>query len=76
MEDKQSAFYSNIVDGIVDQVDKVHLNPANILSLTTRLRQATVSPWVLSSEEIPSAKVDRAIDLIEEITDNGDKGKL
>lgn len=73
MEDKQSTFYSNIVDGIVDQVDKVYLNPANILSLTTRLRQATVSPWVLSSEEIPSAKVDRAIDLVEEITDNGDK---
>ena len=73
MEDKQSTFYSNIVDGIVDQVDKVHLNPANILSLTTRLRQATVAPWVLSSEEIPSAKVDRAIDLVEEIIDNGDK---
>lgn len=73
MDTKQLDFYNNIVDGIVTQVDKVHLNPANILSLTTRLRQATASPWVLSSEDIPSAKVDRAKDLVEEIVENGDK---
>ena len=73
MDTKQLDFYNNIVEGIVTQVDKVHLNPANILSLTTRLRQATASPWVLSSEDIPSAKVDRAKDLVEEIVENGDK---
>lgn len=73
MEDKQSTFYNNILDGIIDQVDKVNLNPANILSMTTRLRQATASPWVLSSEDIPSVKIDRAKDLVEEIIDNGDK---
>ena len=73
MEDKQSTFYNNILKGIVDQADKVNLNPANILSMTTRLRQATASPWVLSSEDIPSAKIDRAKDLVEEIVDNGDK---
>lgn len=73
MDTKQLDFYNNIVDGIVTQVDKVHLNPANILSLTTRLRQATAAPWVLSSEDIPSAKVDRAKDLVEEIVENGDK---
>ena len=32
MDDKQSDFYRNIVEGIVDQVDKVHLKTANILS--------------------------------------------
>ena len=73
MDTNQLYLYNNIVDGIVTQVDKVHLNPANILSLTTRLRQATASPWVLSSEDIPSAKVDRAKDLVEEIVENGDK---
>lgn len=73
MDSKQATFYSNIVDGIVEQADKVHLNPANILSLTTRLRQATVCPTVLSSEDIPSAKIDRAIDLVEEIIANGSK---
>lgn len=73
MDSKQADFYSNIVDGIVDQVDKVHMSTANILSMTVRLRQATVAPWVLSSEEIPSAKVDRAVELAEEIISNGDK---
>lgn len=73
MDSKQSDFYSNIVDGIIDQVDKVHMSTANILSMTVRLRQATVSPRVLSSEEIPSAKVERAIELAEEIISNGDK---
>ena len=73
MEDKQLSFYNNILEGIVDQVDKVNLNPANILSMTTRLRQATSSPWILSSEDIPSAKIDRTKDLVEEIIDNGDK---
>ena len=73
MEDKQLTFYNNILEGIVDQVDKVNLNPANILSMTTRLRQATASPWVLSSEDIPSVKIERAKDLVEEIIDNGDK---
>ena len=73
MDNKQLTFYTNIVDGIVEQVDKVNLNPANILSLTTRLRQATVCPSVLSSEDIPSAKIDRAVDLVEEIVSNGSK---
>ena len=73
MDDKQSDFYRNIVDGIVDQVDKVHLNTANILSLVVRLRQATASPSVLTTENIPSAKVERAIDLTEEILANDNK---
>lgn len=73
MDDKQAEFYANIVDGIVNQVDKVDLNPTNILSMTIRLRQATVCPSTLTSENIPSAKVERAIDLAKEIIDNGNK---
>ena len=73
MDDKQKDFYNNIVDGIVDQADKVHLNPANILSLTTRLRQATAAPWILTSESVQSAKVERATDLAGEIVEGGDK---
>ena len=73
MDKKQSDFYNNIIEGIVEQADKVDLNPANILSMTTRLRQATVAPWVLSSEEIPSAKIERALELAQEIVDNGEK---
>ena len=73
MDDKQSNFYRNIVEGIVDQADKVNLNTTNLLSMVIRLRQATASPSVLTSENIPSAKVDRAVDLVEEILANGEK---
>lgn len=73
MEDKQADFYQNIVEGVVEQADKVELNPANILSLTIRLRQATACPQLLTSENITSAKVQRAIELAKEIIDGGDK---
>lgn len=73
MDDKQKDFYTNIVEGVVEQADKVELKPANILSLTIRLRQATASPWILTSENIPSAKIERANDLASEIVEGGDK---
>lgn len=73
MEDKQAEFYSNIVDGIVEQADKVELNTTNLLSMVIRLRQATSAPWVLTSENIPSAKIERALELANEIVENGDK---
>ena len=73
MEDDQNDFYNNIVEGIVEQVDRVNIRPNNILSLVVRLRQATACPWVLTSEDIPSAKIDRAVELTEEIVGGEDK---
>ena len=73
MNDKQGIFYDNIVNGVVEQVDKVELNAANTLALTTRLRQATALPGILTTESMPSAKIDRACELVDEITSNGDK---
>lgn len=73
MDDKQASFYNNILSGIVNQVDKIDLNTANTLSMILRLRQATVSPWILSSEDIASAKIERALDLVEEIIANDEK---
>lgn len=73
MEDKQQDFYWDITEGLAEQADKVNLNTANILSMVTRLRQATACPWLLTSESVPSAKVDRAADLAEEIIESGEK---
>lgn len=73
MEESQKGFYWDVVWGITDKVNKVDLNPANILSMTTRLRQATSCPWILTNEDVRSAKVTRAVDLTREIVDNGDK---
>lgn len=72
MEDAQHAFYENIKKGVKEQVDKVKLSTASMLALLIRLRQATACPSILTTEKIPSAKIDRACDLVEEIVGNGE----
>lgn len=73
MSDAQSIFYNNIKEGIISQVDKVKMSTANLLAMVSRLRQATALPTILTTENISSAKVDRAIDLTEQILAGGDK---
>ena len=73
LEDDHRKFYNNIVDGVKDQVDKVTLNTSTVLSMVVRLRQATASPSILSSENISATKLDRCCDLVDEIVSNGDK---
>lgn len=73
MSDTQAKFYEDVQNGVIRDVDKVKLNTANLLALTSRLRQATACPSVLTTKNVPSAKVDRALDLIEQITSSGDK---
>lgn len=73
MGDEQQKFYSEIVDGIVDNIDKVNLNPDVVLSMVMRLRQATACPSILTSSNIPSAKLDRACDLCEQLVSDGNK---
>lgn len=73
MDDAQNKFYSNITDGIISEVDKVHINTSTILSMCTRLRQVTACPSMLTTENISSVKIQRAVDLARQITDNGDK---
>ena len=73
MDTTQQKFYENIMNGILDEVDKVKINATNLLGLITRLRQATSSPSVLSTSNIVPTKLERAIDLVEEIISNGEK---
>lgn len=73
MEPLQATFYDQVKKGIKDQVDKVRLTTANVLALSARLRQATVCPSILTTENIPSAKIDRCVDLVEEIVESGSK---
>ena len=73
MSSNQEEFYKNITDGIIDQVDKVHMSTANLLAMVARLRQATVLPSILTTENISSAKLDRAQDLVEQLISNGEK---
>lgn len=73
MNDTQAVFYDNIKQGIIDQVDKVHMSTANLLAMVSRLRQATACPSILTTEPIISSKVERAIDLAEQIVSSGEK---
>lgn len=74
MDSAQEKFYTEIVNGIVDEVDKVELDTTTLLAMVTRLRQATANPGILTSNEnITSAKISRTIDLAKQIIENGDK---
>lgn len=73
MESNQQLFYNNILDGVKSQLDKIDLNADSVLSLVTRLRQATACPSILTSEKIESSKLNRVVDLSQQIMQNNDK---
>jgi len=73
MENIQNNFYNNIKDGIISQVDKVNITTTSLLAMVSRLRQATACPSYLTTENIPSAKIDRTIDIIEQILSDNNK---
>lgn len=66
-------FYNNIKNGIIDQVDLVHMSTTSLLAMIIRLRQATACPQILTTENIESSKINRALELINEIISNGEK---
>jgi len=66
-------FYNNILNGIVEQVDKVHISTKSLLAMFARLRQAAELPSILTTDNVPSSKIDRAEDLIRQIVSNGEK---
>ncbi len=73
MEEEQQKFYEAIKEGVKEEADKIDLKAGNLLALTTRLRQATACPSVLTTQDIESIKVNRAFEYIEEITSQGEK---
>lgn len=73
MDDSQRKFYDAIKEGVKEEADKIELNANNLLALTTRLRQATSCPTVLTTQNIESIKINRAIELIEELTSQNEK---
>ena len=83
MSDAQSKFYYDIADSVrknsntkqlaIASCDKIELDTTNLLSIITRLRQATTSPSYLTSKSIESVKLDRAKSLVEEIINSNEK---
>lgn len=73
MSESQRLFYNNVENGVIEEVDKVKLKPNVIMGMIMRLRQATACPSILTSRSVPSAKIERACDLVEQITSEGNK---
>lgn len=73
MNDAQQKFYNDIVHGVIADCDKADLSRMTVLSSIGRLRQVTSYPGMLTSAQIRSSKMDRALDLTEQILSNGNK---
>lgn len=69
---EQKKLYKEVKDQIVDSIDKIRMHP-DPLSEMLRLRQVTGAPEILSSSITQSAKLDRLVEMIEEITSIGEK---
>lgn len=73
MCDAHRKFYEAVKKGVKEEADKVELNASNLLALTTRLRQATADPGILTTERIPSSKILRAEELTRELVASKEK---
>ena len=73
MSDEHRKFYEAVVNGVKEEADKIKLNASNLLALTTRLRQATACPGILTTQDIVSSKLERAAELAEELLAQGEK---
>lgn len=73
MDEAHRKFYDAIVDGVKAEADKIELNTNNLLALTTRLRQAASCPSVLTTQDIPNSKLERCLEIIEELVSAGER---
>lgn len=69
---EQEDLYEQVKWAIKQDVDKVKLNP-DPLSILIRLRQATGYPGILSSTVTESAKMNRMVEIVEELVESGQK---
>jgi SNF2 family DNA or RNA helicase len=73
MSEAHRKLYDGVKNGVKEEADKIELNASNLLALTTRLRQATSAPSVLTSNEVESSKVERAADIVRDLAASGEK---
>lgn len=73
MNEKHAKFYNAVKEGVKEEVNKVKLNTQNLLALTTRLRQATADPGILTTEPITASKLERAAEIVEDLVEQGEK---
>ena len=69
---EQEKIYDEVKAEIKENINKIRISN-NPLAQMIRLRQATGYPGILSSTIKESAKMDRMVELVDEIVDSGDK---
>lgn len=72
MSKAQSVIYNEVREELKKNIDKIKISN-NPLAQLIRLRQATGYTGILSSTVLESAKLDRLEELVEEISENGQK---
>ena len=72
---QQQKLYDDVSEGILAELDKLDHIPTTMeeITINMRRRQITAYPGSLSSDVTCSAKLDRLEELVEEITNQGDK---
>ena len=73
MSDAHRKFYEAIKEGVKEEADRVELKSGNLLALTTRLRQATACPAILTTQDILSSKLERCVEIVEDLVSQGEK---
>ena len=73
LSDEHRKFYSDVKRGVKEECNKIQLNTSNLLSLVTRLRQASVCPKILTTSDIKSSKIERCVDLTEDLISKDEK---
>lgn len=73
MSDAHRKFYEAVKEGVKEEADRIELKSGNLLALTTRLRQATACPAILTTQDILSSKLERCIEIVEDLVSQGEK---
>ena len=73
MSDAHRKFYDAVKEGVKEEADRVELKSSNLLALTTRLRQATACPAILTTQDILSSKLERCVEIVEDLVSQGEK---
>ena len=72
MTPKQNQIYKEVYNGVMSDLQKIKFSN-NPLSMMIRLRQATGWTGIISDKVQESAKMDRMVELVQEIVESGQK---
>lgn len=73
LSDEHRKFYHDVKSVVKSECNKINLNTTNLLALVTRLRQATACPQILTTNNIKSSKLERCVELADNLISRGEK---